>query len=96
MKKSIITTTAAMIASFAMAAAVIAAPMQPLTGRGDTTTKECTVISVAYTEGGLILNLADSNGNLYQYTEVENFYFDSPISCVATITDGNITAVDFE
>ena len=96
MKKSIITTTAAMIASFAMAAAVIAAPMQPLTGRGDTTTKECTVISVAYTEGGLILNLADSNGNLYQYTEVGNFYFDSPISCVATITDGNITAVDFE
>lgn len=96
MKKSIVTTTVTMITSLAMAAAVIAAPMQPLTGRGDTITKECTLISVAFSEGSLVLNLADSNGNLYQYTEVENFYFDSPISCVATITDGNITAVDFE
>lgn len=96
MKKSIITTTATMIASFTMAAAVIAAPMQPLTGRGDTITKECTLISVAYVEGALVLNLADSNGNLYQYKEVENFYFDSPVSCTVTFTDGNVTAVDFE
>lgn len=96
MKKSIITTTAAMIASFAMAAAVIAAPMQPLTGRGNTTTKECTLIGVAYEEGNLILNLADSNGNLYQYKETENFYFNSPVSCTVTLEGDTITSVNFE
>lgn len=96
MKRTILTTTATMITSFAMAAAVIAAPMQPLIGRGDTTTKECTVISVAFSEGDLILNLADSNGNLYQYTEAENFYFDSPVPCVATIEGDTVTSVDFE
>lgn len=91
MKRTILTTTVTMIASFAMAAAAIAAPMQPLT-----TTKECTVISVGFYEGDLILNLADTEGNLYQYKEAENFYFDSPVPCTVTITDGNITAVDFE
>lgn len=95
MKRTILA-TATMIASFAMAAAVIAAPMQPLTGRGDTTERECTLISVAYVEGSLVLNLTDTEGNLYQYTEVENFYFESPISCTATLEGDIVTSVDFE
>ena len=93
MKKSIVTMTATMITSLAMTAAVIAAPMQSPQG---SITKECTLISVAFSEGVLVLNLADTKGNLYQYKETENFYFDSPVSCTVTLKGDTVTAVDFK
>ncbi len=95
MKKTILS-IATTIISATMLVGVVAAPLEPLNGRGDIIIQECTVIGVAYQNGDLILNLTDSNGNLYQYTETENFYFDSPINCIVTLERNTVINVDFE
>ena len=86
MKKAIITTIVTTVLSLATITPIFAG----------TTVAECTLISVAYQEGVLILNIADSKGNLYQYEETENFYFDKPATCTVTFTGNTITKVEFE
>jgi hypothetical protein len=62
----------------------------------NTTTKECTLISVVYKDNNLILNLVDDKGNLWQWAEESNFYYDKPVTCQVTFDENKITKVDFD